>query len=334
MVAGIEDYSASIVIPGMVKVREIAGGHPVLKNGRPVKYSGGFCVVFPYEARGRKYAIRCWHTPVDSSLEYFQTISAKIQRFNLPYFVDYKYCSDGILTTRGLQPIILMDWIDAVPLKKYLAENLGNTSALDSLASSFLTMTEALHEQGISHGDMQHGNIMVKHDGSIVLVDYDSLYVIGMDGVPDDIKGLPGFQHPARMRQRYRSTYSDFFSELVIYTSIKALALHPGLWNKLRMGESDTLLLSSADIQSGGTSDIFRMLEGDRDLRLLGRGIKDALRQQSLDRIVPLQDLVAGQAATMVENISSQWQSKTFRPNPIQSNIDLFNQLADIASRW
>ena len=224
--------------------------------------------------------------------------------------------------------------LDAKPMKKYIADDLSRPSALESLARAFLEMTRELHEQGISHGDLQHGNILVRPDGSLVLVDYDSLYVLGMDGIPDDIKGLQGYQHPARIHQRYRSAYSDFFSELVIYTSIRTLAKHPGLWNKCSLADTETMLFTEKDIQSGGTSEIFRLIESDRDIRYLGRAIKDALRQPSLDRIVPLQDIVKGQADSVVENLSKQWLSQTYQPSAFQSNIDIFNQLAEIASRW
>ena len=334
MVAGIEDYSAAIVVPQMVKAPELQGGHPVQKNGRLLRYAGGFCVVYPYETARRKYAVRCWHTSVDTVQQYQKTIADRIKGFDLPYFVDYKYCENAILTAKGLQPVILMDWVDAKPMKKYIADNLSRPSALESLARAFLEMTRELHEQGISHGDLQHGNILVRPDGSLVLVDYDSLYVLGMDGIPDDIKGLQGYQHPARIHQRYRSAYSDFFSELVIYTSIRTLAKHPGLWNKYSLADTETMLFTEKDIQSGGTSEIFRLIESDRDIRYLGRAIKDALRQPSLDRLVPLQDIVKGQADSVVENLSKQWLSQTYQPSALQSNIDIFNQLAEIASRW
>ena len=335
MVASIEDYSAAIVMPQMVKVPELQGGRPVEKNGRLLRYAGGFCVVYPYETARRKYAVRCWHTPVDAAVQqHLKTIADRIKGFDLPYFVDYKYCENAILTAKGPQPIILMDWVDAKPMKRYIADNLSRPTALEGLASSFMEMTRELHEQGISHGDLQHGNILVRPDGSLVLVDYDSLYVLGMDGILDDIKGIQGYQHPARIHQRYRSAYSDFFSELVIYTSIRALAKHPGLWNKYSLADTETMLFTEKDIQSGGTSEIFRLIESDRDIRHLGLAIKDALRQPSLDRIVPLQDIVKGHAESMVEKLSKQWKSHTYQPGPLQSNIDIFNQLAEIASRW
>ena len=181
MVASIEDYSAAIVLPQMVKAPELQGGHPVQRNGRLLRYAGGFCVVYPYETARRKYAVRCWHTPVDTVQQYLKTIADRIKGFDLPYFVDYKYRENAIITAKGPQPVILMDWVDAKPMKKYIADNLSRPAALESLAQAFLIMTGELHEQGISHGDLQHGNILVRPDGSLVLVDYDSLYVLGMD---------------------------------------------------------------------------------------------------------------------------------------------------------
>lgn len=334
MVANIEDYSAAIVVPKMVKVPALQGGHPVMKNGKLLRYAGGFCVVYPYETARRKYAVRCWHTPVDSVQQYLKTISSRIKRFGLPYFVDYEYCNNGILTVKGSQPVILMDWVEAKPMKKYIADNLSRPTVLEGLAQSFLKMTEELHEQGISHGDLQHGNILVRPDGSLVLVDYDSLYVLGMDGVPDDIKGMPGYQHPARIQQRYRSAYSDYFSELVIYTSIRALASHPGLWDKYSLPDTDTMLFTDRDIKSGGTSEIFRLIDSDGNLQFLSLAIKDALKQPSLDRIVPLQEIVKGRPQNVVERLSKQWKAHSFQPAPLQSNIDIFHQLAEIASQW
>ena len=334
MVAAIEDYSAAIVVPQMVKAQELQGGRPGSKNGRLLRYAGGFCVVYPYETARGKYAVRCWHTPVETVQQYLKTIAGRIKRFDLPYFVDYKYCENGILTAKGLQPVIVMDWVDARTMKRYIADNLTRPDVLESLARSFLTMTEDLHEQGISHGDLQHGNILVRPDGSLVLVDYDSLYVLGMDGIPDDIKGLQGYQHPARIHQRYRTSYSDFFSELIIYTSIRMLARHPGLWTKYSLADTETMLFTEKDIQSGGTSEIFRLIESDREIRHLGRAVKDALRQTSLDRIIPLQEVVKGQEESIVERLSKQWQSCSFQAAPSQSNAELFRQLAEISSRW
>lgn len=334
MVASIEDYSAAIVVPQMVKVPELQGGHPMQKNGRLLRYAGGFCVVYPYETARRKYAVRCWHTPVGSVQGNLRTVLVGLKNSGLRYFVPCSYVQNAIMTAQGPQPAVVMNWVEASTLKRYISDNLDRPGVLNELARCFLDMAGNLHKKGISHGDLQHGNILVENHGALILVDYDSMYVPGMGNVPDEIKGLAGYQHPARCQQRYRSKVSDYFSELIIYTSIRTLACHPGLWKKYNLGETETMLFTEADIQSCGISEIFRLIESDRELRHLGRAIKDALRQPSLDRIVPLEEIENGQEESVVENLSKQWLSHTYRPGSFQSNIDIFNQLAEIASRW
>lgn len=221
-----------------------------------------------------------------------------------------------------------------VKFKGCLAINPENNESMFPRPTPLPLPRTTLHKSGVSHGDLQHGNIMVLPRGELRLVDYDSMYVPRMQNVPDEIKGIAGYQHPARSRQKYRSPNSDYFSELVIYTSIRMLASHPGLWRKYNLGDTETMLFTEADITSGGTSEIFRLIESDRDVRNLGRAVKDALRQPTLDRIVPLEEIVNGQSETIAEIISDRWRKQGYLFNPFQSNVDIFNQLADISSRW
>lgn len=334
MVAGIEDYSAAIVIPSMVRAPLLQGGHPVTRGGRLVRHAGGFCVVYPFTVGERRYAVRLWHVPVESVQRNLGTIFSALGKSALPYFLPCRYLPDAIQTAKGPQPAVVMDWTDAVPLKRYIAGHVREAEVLEALAQAFLRMASDLHSAGFSHGDLQHGNILVRPDGSLVLVDYDSMYVPGMKDVPDEIKGLPAYQHPARGEQVYRSAASDRFSELVIYTSIRVLARHPHLWERCRLADSETMLFTEADYQSMGLSDIFRTIEADGALRFLGRAVKDALRERSLDRIIPLEEIVRGQAEPLVTRLSRRWEDSGFRGGAFQSNTDLFRQLAEIATKW
>lgn len=161
MAATIEDYSAAIVITEMIKAPMLRGGHPVRSGGRLVKYSGGFCVVFPYEVGTRRYVVRFWHTPVESTRDNLGRILPALAKSHLPYFVPCTYVKEAIITACGPQDAVVMPWLDARPLKRYIGENLGNGRVLERLADSFLEMVEDLHQAGISHGDLQHGNILV-----------------------------------------------------------------------------------------------------------------------------------------------------------------------------
>ena len=75
---------------------------------------------------------------------------------------------------------------------------------------------------------------MVKENGDLVLIDYDSMYVDSLDGYIDEIKGLPGYQHPSRFKQEKLSPKSDYFSQLIIYTGIIAFSEEKDLWNKYK----------------------------------------------------------------------------------------------------
>ena len=217
MAAGIEDYSAAIVIRQMVQAPQLRGGHPVQKNGHLVRYAGGFCVVYPFEVGKHKYAVRCWHTPVDSVQGSLDTILSAVARSRLKYFVPCSYVKDAILTANGPQPALVMDWVEAPTLKRYIGAHLDDRQALDRLAESFLVMVKDLHNAGISHGDLQHGNILVQPGGGLTLVDYDSMYVPGMHEVQDEIKGLAGekFFH-ADYEATLIGTYGTEFEETLV----------------------------------------------------------------------------------------------------------------------
>lgn len=301
----IPDYVNSIKVPRLVCAPMLAGGRHEEKNRQVIKYSGGFCVVFPYVTPTKKYAVRCWHAEVGDAKEKIQKISSAIKKSSLPYFVGFEYVSDGILTPMGKQSIVLMDWVDAKPIKKYIAKHIGSKSKLEELAANFLKMVSDLHKENFSHGDLQHGNIMVKDDGSLVLVDYDSMFVPGLEGKDDDIKGLEGYQCEARWKNKKLSPKSDYFSELVIYTTLKALVVNSKYWYDLNMSDTDTMLFSAEDIKSKGQTEIFQQLrsENNKELTDLVDNLSIFMHCSSLDEIVPLEKAVV----SMADSISSKW---------------------------
>ena len=321
------EYLSAIETPQLFKSPVLMGGHVVKRNDTVIRYAGGFCVVFPFENLNRKYAIRCWHASVDDAQKRTKEIADELRRLQLPYFVGFEYFSDGILTNEGVQPIVAMDWVDASPLKDYISKYLYSPEKLKTLADNFLKMAKSLHEHGISHGDLQHGNIMVKDSGELVLVDYDSMYVPSLNGYSDDIKGLEGYQHPARWQNKKLTPKADYFSELVIYISILALSKIPSLWNDLGIEDTDTLLFNSDDIASRGSSNIFKVLETDSELKNLSQSLKDALLQISIEDLNPLEEIVG----SPIDSISSKWVNNGYTP---PSEPDYKKGAEDMSSKW
>ena len=295
-------------------------------KGRPVKYAGGFCIVFPYIVKDKKYAVRCWHAHLEGAEERTRRISKALQELNLPYFVGFEYINDGIATSQGVQPIVVMDWVNAKPLKTYISEHLYDSSCLNSLANEFAKMVKDLHAHYLSHGDLQHGNIMVKDDGSLVLVDYDSMYVPELDGWTDEISGLAGYQHPARWINKFLSPKADYFSELIIYTSIKALSEIPSLWGDLMIADTDTMLFTSEDIKSNGTSPIFDVLDATRSCNHLSESIKDFLSKKTIEELEPLENVII----SPVDKLGKQWEDNGYRQSPAFKESDVIN----IANKW
>lgn len=238
----------------------------------------------------------------------------------------FEYVDEGIVTPLGIQPVVVMDWVDAKPLKAYIEENLYDADKLKELAASFAQMTNDLHKHGVSHGDLQHGNILVKPNGNIVLVDYDSMYVPELAGWTDVISGLQGYQHPARWENTYLSRKADFFSEMIIYTSIVALAELPQLWKDLKMSDSETLLFNENDIKKRGQSPIFEVVESLEGCADLIEQIKEALQCTSIDEIEPLET----NRTPVADELRKLWNDNGYKPIPSYERKDVVL----IANKW
>lgn len=208
----------------------------------PMFYPGGFGVVFPLEnSNGHKYAFRVWHKEIEGIRDRTNRIAQYLQNLNLPYFVEFDYVPGGLTVKEddGQQVVdtVRMDWVEGDNLHDFIT----NSKEVDSpaefkrkmrvLAENFKKMFKDLHQAGISHGDLQHGNVVIKNDLSIKLVDYDSVYVPTIQGEKQITSGLTGYQHPLRKNSCFEAApYDDYFSELIIYSGLLALSVMPELW--------------------------------------------------------------------------------------------------------
>jgi hypothetical protein len=116
----------------------------------------------------------------------------------------------------------------------------------------------------VAHGDLQHGNILVR-SGSIQLVDYDGMWVPALRGRHATETGHRAYQHPERSGQDYGQEI-DRFSALVIYLSLAALERDATLWERFHTG--DNLIFVQKDFQQAGRSAIWQQLSriGSREI--------------------------------------------------------------------
>jgi len=291
----ISDISNAVKAPQLIRDPVLSGGKPmVMQNGRVKMYTGGFSVVFPLKVQTKTFAFRCWHKNIDDLKHRYKEIDTYIRKINLPYFVDFQFIEWGITVNSEKYPTTRMDWVNGETIKEYVEKQLGNPEKIEELAGKFLEMVKDLHANRIAHGDLQHGNILVDSNENLVLVDYDSLCVPALIGEEDGIKGLQDYQHSSRFKTRPLSYNLDYFSELVIYTSLLVLAEAPRIWNKYQIGSKDnSFLFQKEDYADVFNSRIFNEIQSISDrLRYFCGLLKEYCLSTDLDSFEPLESVV------------------------------------------
>ncbi|MCF2602194.1 leucine-rich repeat protein [Parabacteroides distasonis] len=232
---------------------------PVLDDkGNPVMSSGNFAVVFKMqdEQTKRLYAVKCFTRDQEGRQANYRRIAEELEFVSSPYLVHFRFLEKELFvdTSQGdakEYPVLVMDWVEGEPLDRYLRAHLQDTYALQLLAYRFCRMGAWLLSQPFAHGDLKLENILVKVDGSLVLVDYDGMFVPAMQGEQAGELGSPDFRHPLRTAADFNEHLDDF-SIASIALSLKAIALRPSLYNQF--AASDRLLFSASDYLDLGKS--------------------------------------------------------------------------------
>lgn len=214
------------------------------KKNRPISRKGGWCKIYKCEIDGKPKALRLWLNEMNEKemAERSKAISEFILSHPSKYLINFEYIPEGYIFNGDVYPIILMDWCHGRTMKQYISDCVeeGDTESILTLAHQFLEMTNELHSLGISHGDLQHDNIMITDDGSLKLVDYDSMFVPALEGAVETIKGKAGYQHPtARDKNKYLQPYTDYFSELMIFLTLYLVGHKPNLWDSDKVNDDD-----------------------------------------------------------------------------------------------
>lgn len=269
-----------------------------LKNGNPMKgISGGFSRVYPVKVASNTFALRCWVKDVGNLKERYRKVSAYLKKVHLPYFVDFEYVSEGVLVNGTKYPTTRMEWAEGVSLRGFIEQNLQSSHIFKVVANEFQEMVAALHKHQIAHGDLQDGNILLTKNNNAVeikLIDYDSLFVPTLQGQPEQIVGLPEYQHPIRITGGGQANEKvDYFSELVIYLSFLSLTEKPELWNRFKDETEKGLLFSKKDFENPDKSGIFQELANlSPNVQQLAATLKDFCAKTSLNELEPLEAIL------------------------------------------
>ena len=225
--------------------------------GLPQVASGAFASVFKLSCGNEHWAVRCFNSKPTDQHDRYQAISRFVLADDLTYTVDFNYQSSGIKHQGNWFPILKMNWVDGLPLDAYVRNCLHDRERLIGLRDDFSIMMDALRRNGIAHGDLQHGNILVDDNG-LYLADYDGMYVPELEGRQSNELGHRNFQHPGRTAEHY-GPYLDNFSAWLIDSSLVCLIEDPSLWESFSGGD-ECLLFRQADLLAPEKSSLFRTL--------------------------------------------------------------------------
>lgn len=231
---------------------ELTNLRPVLgDDGQPVMISGNFAVVFKMEdtETGKFYALKCFTKEQEGRAEAYHQIAYALKDVDSPYLVSLRYLDKELFvdteqTTETEFPVLLMDWVEGKTLDKFLRENLDDKYALEMLVYRFSQLAQWLIPQPFAHGDLKPDNILVREDGTLVLVDYDGMYVPAMKGQKARELGSPDFRHPLRTENDFYENI-DEFSLVSILLSLSAISQKRELFNEFC--EHNRLLFSKDD---------------------------------------------------------------------------------------
>lgn len=253
--------------------KTVAGLVPV-----PWGLQGGFAVVYKFRTQsGKPRALRCFLAPMKADIQHrYERIGTYFATHLPDITAEFKYHNDGILIhentpggpSKKTYSLIEMEWIEGATLIDHVAQlcQSRDQSGLAHLLDQWTTVVRSLRRAKTAHCDLAGGNVMVRSDGRLVLVDYDGIYIPDFLGLPGIVEGQADYQHP-EMSQRPFNEEADNFSAMVIYTALLALSVQPDLWGKYTSQQTankttDTnLLFKRRDFVDPDHSPLFAELE-------------------------------------------------------------------------
>jgi hypothetical protein len=311
----ITEYQEAVQHPSMSFVDAELRQGSVAENslGLPLVMSGGFALTYAVTASGRKYAVRCFHREIPAIQQKYDAISKKLKSLTNGYFVDFDFQQSGIRVRQQVFPIVRMDWVEGDTLGVWLDKHFDDAKALAKARADFTAIARYLAQNGIAHGDIQNGNVMVAN-GEVKLIDYDGMFVPGMRTGNGSETGHRHFQHPQRRTASF-GPEMDRFSFIALDLSLAALIEDKSLYKKFREG-GETIIFRANDFADPGASEIFQRLQAMPKLKEQAREFA-AICEGDLAAVPTLDDSLAGRNVPTARIVTSSKSA----PAPAQKRV-------------
>lgn len=228
--------------------------------GLPVVVSGGFALTYAVEVGTTKKAVRCFHREAKGLESRYAAISKKLKSLASPLFVEFEFQAQGVRLNGATYPLVKMAWASGETLGEFVETNHGDRAKLTNLLNSLGQLSSYLEQQGIAHGDIQEGNLMVADSGRrIQLIDYDGMFVPEIASLGSSEMGHRDYQHPRRDASQFDNTL-DRFSFVALNLALRGLCERPSLWGSSSSG-AGVIVFRANDYADPGASAVFAAIE-------------------------------------------------------------------------
>lgn len=242
--------------------------------GIPNVRCGGFALTFKITVQGKNYAFRCFQSERPGLNQRYGAVSRALGKAGMNEIIEFQWLAAGLRVQTKTYPAVRMSWVDGETLGTFVERSRKKPAVLEGLRSKLLACAEGLSRNGLAHGDIQSGNIIVLPNGEIRLVDYDAFFVPEIKGLGAIEVGHPNFQHPKRAREKPFDSNLDAFSFFALDTALRCLIEDPGLWEQSG-SDPEGIVFRASDFRNPHESETFHLASrlsrnGQQVLRLAG----------------------------------------------------------------
>jgi serine/threonine protein kinase len=301
----LSDYNAAVLSPETAFAdKELSRGRAALGGwGMPHVLSGGFALTYRIHCPGRKcFAVRCFQEDRQGRNDRYRMIVSRLDEKKTEAGSDCwlktNFLERGIRIDGTWFPIVKMDWAEGKTLGGFIEEKHDNPSAMRTLRRRMRDLASYIEDKNIAHGDIQNGNVIRTGDG-LKLIDYDGMFVPGMEEMKGDETGHPNFQHPGRTTGDFHSRI-DRFSFIIYELSLHALELDRTLFHRFSTGEN--ILFSRSDLLDPDFSEVFQALTGISDIKKKAEFLKSICRMP-VDAVPALEDYIRLKKAVKIPEL-------------------------------
>lgn len=230
---------------------KLSGLVPVCNEmNKPIMSTGNFSVVFKMvDSNGMVHAVKCFTKDQPGRNNAYKEIAEELEYVSSNFVTNLKYYEKELFVHSSVTdetefPIVVMDWVEGLTLQEALEKDLTEEH-IYRLLYEFSRLSMWLISQPFSHGDIKPDNIIVRDDDTMVLVDYDGMYVPSLKGNKSCESGTPDYRHPLRAKSGLYNEHIDDFSIAIIVLSLLLLFKNPKLYYK--KGNKEGLLFCEND---------------------------------------------------------------------------------------